>query len=230
VAQVPCTATWKFFGVTESEVAIAVGALDTTGLELHYRAHFPEIHLTVQGSAEAPIAALRSGLMATLGKRYFGEGDTRFVSAINDGLRAAGRTVATAESCTGGLIAQLITSEAGSSDVFGTGLVTYSNAAKTALLGVPPELIERHGAVSKEVVCAMATGVRTLAASTYGVAVSGIAGPGGGTPDKPVGTIEVAVATPERVRHRHFQFPFDRERNRLLTAYAALDLVRREIQ
>lgn len=116
------------------------------------------------------------------------------VAALADALRARGWMLATAESCTGGMIAAACTSIAGSSDWFDRGFVTYSNAAKTEMLGVATALIERHGAVSAEVACAMAQGALAHSRATIAVAVTGIAGPGGATPGKPVGTVWLALA------------------------------------
>ena len=123
------------------------------------------------------------------------DGDaTPDVAALGDALRARGWMLATAESCTGGLIAAACTAVAGSSDWFERGVVSYSNAAKTELLGVPAALIEAHGAVSAEVACAMAEGALACSRAQLAVAVNGIAGPGGATPGKPVGTVWLALA------------------------------------
>ena len=116
------------------------------------------------------------------------------VERLADALRARGACVATAESCTGGLIAAACTSLAGSSEWFERGFVTYSNQAKVELLGVPPALIADHGAVSEEVACAMAEGALAHSRARFAVSVTGIAGPGGGSADKPVGTVWIAVA------------------------------------
>ncbi len=225
VEQVPSVGTWKFFGVTESQLAGQVNTLDTDGLELHYRAHFPEIHVTAVAADPACITRFGDALIAQQAHKYFGGPEAEFAAAVNSGLRARNQTVATAESCTGGMIAQMITSVGGASDVFAHGVVAYANEVKRDVLGVSQELLETHGAVSEPVVVAMAEGVRALAGATFGVAVSGIAGPGGGTPEKPVGTVHIAVAHPEGVAHRRFHFPFERDRVRVVTAYAALALV-----
>jgi len=143
------------------------------------------------------------------------------------GRKLAGRsmTIATAESCTGGLIASRITSVAGSSAYFEGGFVTYSNEAKTILLGVPPEIIEKHGAVSAETARAMARGAREKLNVDIAVAVTGIAGPGGGTADKPVGTVFISVAVPEKIFVREFHFPGTRQKVRKQTADEALAFV-----
>jgi nicotinamide-nucleotide amidase len=144
--------------------------------------------------------------------------------------RQRGWMVATAESCTGGLIAAALTDVAGSSDVVDRGFVTYSNAAKTAMLGVPAELIATHGAVSEPVVRAMASGARRAAGVQMAVAVTGIAGPGGGSPEKPEGTVWMAVETPSgmRVEKRGFG-AIGREAVRQATVEATLRMMRQAV-
>ncbi|TCS64206.1 CinA family protein [Varunaivibrio sulfuroxidans] len=140
--------------------------------------------------------------------------------------RAGGLHAATAESCTGGLICALLSAVPGSSDVLERGFVTYANRAKTEMLGVPMELIERHGAVSEDVARAMAEGVLAHSPADISVAVTGIAGPGGGTPDKPVGLVHIAAArTGFQTRHRRFVFEGDRHQVRLAAVRAALEMV-----
>jgi PncC family amidohydrolase len=150
-------------------------------------------------------------------------------AAVGDLLRGASATVATAESCTGGLIAKQLTEVPGSSDYFAGGVVAYTNAAKADLLGVPPELIEAHGAVSEPVARAMAEGARKRFGSDYATATTGISGPGGGSEEKPVGLVHVALAGPKGTHADHFVFPLDRERHRRLTAQVALDWLRRSL-
>ncbi|HSI52003.1 MAG TPA: CinA family protein [Ideonella sp.] len=142
--------------------------------------------------------------------------------ALADALRARGWRMATAESCTGGLIAALCTSVAGSSDWFDRGFVTYSNEAKTDQLGVPPALIAAHGAVSQEVAEAMARGALAHSRAQIAVAVTGIAGPGGAVPGKPVGTVWLALASGAWVSSELLQLPGDRTAVRSATVAAAL--------
>ena len=144
------------------------------------------------------------------------------VLALGDALRARGWRMAAAESCTGGLIAACCTMVAGSSDWFERGFVTYSNAAKTELLGVLPSLIDMHGAVSEEVALAMASGALTHAPVQLAVAVTGIAGPGGAVPGKPVGTVWLAWGTTSGVRAERLRLPGDRSAVRQATVQAAL--------
>ncbi|MBR9970450.1 CinA family protein [Magnetospirillum sulfuroxidans] len=147
--------------------------------------------------------------------------------ALIDQNRQSGTLVATAESCTGGLVSAALTSIAGSSAVLERGFVTYSNQAKTEMLGVPAALIQTHGAVSSEVAEAMAVGALHHSNAHRAVAITGIAGPGGGSPEKPVGLVHFAMAaTGQPVRHRHFIFPGERDDIRLAAALTALDLLR----
>lgn len=146
-------------------------------------------------------------------------------------LKAAGLTIATAESCTGGLVAGALTSVPGSSDAVYGGFVTYANEAKLAMVGVPFALLRRHGAVSKEVAAAMAEGTLAACGVDVSVAVTGIAGPAGGTPDKPVGLVHFAVATEEHTRHlrKSFDPNWSRERIREASVIEALKLVRKVV-
>jgi len=137
-------------------------------------------------------------------------------------LRARGLTLATAESCTGGLIGHLITNVPGSSDYYLGGVVSYANQAKIGLLGVRPETIERYGAVSEQTACEMAQGVRGLLGADLGLSVTGIAGPGGGTPEKPVGLTWIGISTPAGVRAQRFVWQRDRVGNKEESARAAL--------
>lgn len=147
-------------------------------------------------------------------------------AALLTDYRAAGRRLATAESCTGGLVAALLTEIAGSSDVVERGLVTYSNEAKRELLDVPAETLERHGAVSAETAEAMAAGALARSHADVAVAITGIAGPGGGSPAKPVGLVFLGLATTAGVRHRRRVFPGDRSAVRLASVAEALALLR----
>jgi nicotinamide-nucleotide amidase len=141
-----------------------------------------------------------------------------------------GLTVAAAESCTGGLFLSRLTDVPGSSSYVRGGVVVYSNESKTALIGVPPDLIAAHGAVSEPVAAAMAEGVRQRIGSDLGVGISGIAGPGGGTPAKPVGTVAIALAgAPDGPRVRTFSFVGGRSMVKFQAAQAALDMIRRAL-
>jgi nicotinamide-nucleotide amidase len=144
------------------------------------------------------------------------------VADLAERLDTSGQMLATAESCTGGWIAKVLTDRAGSSAWFDRGFVTYSNLAKREMLGVLPATLERHGAVSRETVLEMAQGAVDRSAAQYSVAVSGVAGPGGGTPDKPVGSVWIAWATPDSLEAVCERFDGDRERVRMQTVERAL--------
>ena len=150
----------------------------------------------------------------------------RLARKVVEAATARGRAIATAESCTGGLVSGALTAVAGSSAVVERGFVTYSNAAKAELLGVPAELIDRHGAVSDPVARAMAEGALVHSAAAVSVAVTGIAGPGGGSPDKPVGLVHFAAAGPGGLVHVEHRFgDIGREAVRLASVGVALDLL-----
>ncbi len=221
--------------VGRSGVAAATNDCQVT---LHYRTSFPENRVIVvvrpgAGGVEeatALLARLEAEARARLGRHVFSVDETTFSEAVVGALRAAGATVALAESCTGGLAGDLITQASGSSEVFELSAVTYSNACKQKLLGVPEAVLASAGAVSRECVEAMARGVRALAGATYGVAISGIAGPGGGSEEKPVGTVHFALASASGVRHLHRVFPFERQRVKQISAYTALAMVLHELR
>lgn len=193
-----------------------------------------ELHLTAQSptaaEAQALLDELAANLLTVLGDYVYSEKDEPLEKVVGDLLRAHGATLATAESCTGGLLAGRLTEVAGSSDYFIEGVVSYANAAKIDLLGVPHELIEAHGAVSEQVAEAMAAGIRARAGTTFGIGITGIAGPGGGSEEKPVGLVYIALADATESQARRFVFPGDRQFIRSLAVNAALDLVRRQLK
>jgi nicotinamide-nucleotide amidase len=164
-----------------------------------------------------------------LGDYVFGAEDDILENTLVKLLAGRRETLALAESCTGGFISHRITNVPGSSAVFLNGLVTYSNESKQRLLGVRGETLAEHGAVSEPSAREMAEGARERSAADYGLAVTGIAGPGGGTSEKPVGTVFIALATPEKTMVRHHVFQYDRETFKLVVSQQALDLLRREI-
>jgi nicotinamide-nucleotide amidase len=199
-----------------------------------YRAHFPEIEVKVlargvdHDDARARAERVAAQVRERLGRYVYGGREDSFAGHVGNLLVARGWKVALAESCTGGLIGKLLTDAAGSSRYFLLDAVTYANSAKRELLSVSAELLERHGAVSGEVAIAMAEGVLARASADLAVATTGVAGPDGGSPERPVGTVWLALARrgekPLAIRR---QLPGDRDRVRTLTAYAALDLLAR---
>ena len=188
--------------------------------------------IRVRLTADSPeqLEAAEAAARKCLGDAVYAVDERLLEEVVGEGLRQRGLTLATAESCTGGWIAQRLTAVAGSSEYFVGGVVAYSNRVKREQLGVPEALIERHGAVSSQVVEAMASGVASRLGSDWGIAVSGVAGPGGGTPEKPVGTVDVALyKAGAGLRSRRLKLPGDRRVVRLLTTQWALDMVRRAL-
>lgn len=194
-----------------------------------------ELHLTVRAeSREIGGRVLEKAVeqvKAVLGKDLYSVDGESLEAVVGTRLRERGMRVAVAESCTAGGLAARLTNVAGSSDYFDRGVVVYSNSAKTELLGVPPELIAARGAVSDDVAIAMAEGMKARSEAQATVSVTGIAGPGGGTPEKPVGTVMIAVAMDGReTRVRSHLFPGDRAQVRGLATQFALDFLRRELE
>jgi nicotinamide-nucleotide amidase len=193
-----------------------------------------EIHLTLRsadpGAARARLDEARDAIAAALGDAVFST-DGRFLEeVVGDLLKARGLTMAAAESCTGGLLLSRVTDVPGSSAYVRGGVVAYSNDLKTAFVDVPADVIARQGAVSEPVASAMASGARTRLGADIGVGITGIAGPDGGTPEKPVGTVAIAVAGPGGAEQvRTFSFPGGRAQVKYQSAQAALDMVRRGI-
>ncbi|HEX8620108.1 MAG TPA: competence/damage-inducible protein A, partial [Thermoanaerobaculia bacterium] len=191
-----------------------------------------EIHLHADGNAaeaKAFIASRERELHEIFGARIFGYDDDTLESAVGALLRDRGQTVSTAESCTGGLLGSRITDVSGSSAYYMGGAVCYTAAAKTAMAGVDSSLIAQHGEVSEEVAIALARGIRERFATTYGVGVTGIAGPTGGTPDKPVGTVHIAVSGPNGETHRRILWQGPRTIVKWYSTQQALDLLRRAV-
>ena len=232
--RVVCERVLRTFGAGESTVGerIApfmargrnplVGTLASSGLvSIRIRA-------TAAGDDEAGRLLDRDerAIREILGDLVFGRDDESLAHVVARLLAEAGATLAVAESCTGGLVAKMLTDVPGASAFFLEGLVTYANASKTARLGVPDELIQSHGAVSEPVARAMAEGARRTAGATYALATTGIAGPTGGTPDKPVGLVFIALAGPEATDVVHPILPGRRDRIRQRTALTALNLLR----
>ncbi len=199
-------------------------------LKLSFRVTFPEISLTLIAPSETTLGVAQSEVRALLGKTIIAEEELGLPEAFGKALKRHGLTVATAESCTGGLIGHAITEVPGSSEYFLGGIVAYENNIKIGVLGVDRKIIETHGAVSEPVVTAMAEGVRQAMGADVGLATSGIAGPGGGTPEKPVGLVHMAVSLPGRTEHfsRKFGF-FGRSQVKRIAAWAvmkkALDMI-----
>jgi nicotinamide-nucleotide amidase len=219
------------FGVSESAVARALAEAggDGDGVEVTICARDFEIHVdfVVQPGAEARADALEATFMPPIEQWLYGRDERGVEEHVLDLCRARGLTLATAESCTGGLVAARLTSVAGSSAVVAGGIVAYADDVKRAELGVPAELIAERGAVSPEVAEAMARGARERLGADVAVAVTGIAGPGGGSAEKPVGLVYLHAEGPQGGIGREFSFPGDRGSIRARSVVGALHLVRR---
>ncbi|OLD99840.1 MAG: hypothetical protein AUG91_05805 [Actinobacteria bacterium 13_1_20CM_4_69_9] len=230
-ARPPDVRLLRFFGASESAVAKALADAggDGDGVEATICARDFEIHVDmyVQPGAEGRADELTSQLVAPLDRYLFSLDERRVEELVLDLCGARGLTLATAESCTGGMVAERLTSVPGSSRVFLGGVVAYADEVKKAELGVPAELLERHGAVSAETAAAMAAGARERLGADVAVAVTGIAGPDGGSDEKPVGLVYLHAESPFGSRTADFVFPGDREGIRRRAAVTALHLVRR---
>ena len=201
-------------------------------IELGFRASMPvlEVKLTARGDRAAQqLAQWREPVQALLGDHLLGELPITLSEVLVNGLRQRKLSLSTAESCTGGLIAAQITSVAGASEVYPGGIVSYSNAMKMSQLGVSAESLERDGAVSESVALAMAAGAIRVGNADLGIAVTGIAGPGGGSEDKPVGTVWIAWGRAAQLKSLCLQLPFDRQGFQLWVAALSQELLRREI-
>ncbi len=221
----------RFFGASESAVAQALAAAggDGGGVEATICARDFEIHvdLLVEPGAEGRADTLERALLDPISRYLFAREEAPIEELVLSLCRARGLTLATAESCTGGMVAARLTSVAGSSDVFVGGIVAYADEVKARGLAVPEAVLTAHGAVSPEAAAAMAAGARERLEADVAVAVTGIAGPGGGSPGKPVGLVHLHAAGPMGERPLKFDFPGDRETVRGRSTVAALHLVRR---
>jgi nicotinamide-nucleotide amidase len=238
----------RTFGLPESVVGEKLAGVedDFPGVTIGYRAHFPEIEVKILARAPGP-ASRRPGAPAPadpqaivrdlashaahevrtrLGDIVYGDGDDTFAGVVGRTLRTRGWTLAIAESCTGGLVGHMITKEPGASDYLLLDAVTYANSAKQSVLGVDEDVLRGHGAVSPECACRMAEGARRVSGADVALAITGIAGPAGGSDAKPVGLVYLAIATAKgtEVKERHFKG--DRLWIQTLAAYVGLQMIR----
>jgi nicotinamide-nucleotide amidase len=223
------------FGLPESVIGEKLDGIEAAfpGATIGYRAHFPEIEVKVLARAASHALAhslcerATAEVRARLAAHVFGEAGDTFAGVVGKALRARGWTLAIAESCTGGLVGHMLTREPGASDFLLLDAVTYANSAKSRILGVDEETIRWHGAVSSEVAGAMAVGAKRVSGADVALALTGVAGPSGGSEQKPVGTVYFALARPDgttEVKHR--VLGGDRARIQTLAAYVGLQLVR----
>jgi len=224
-AQAPARRVLRFYGVSESAVARALAEAggEREGVQATICAHDGEIELLLLGEVERLAQPLRE----TLARHLFAEDERSVSEIVLQACRERGLALAAAESCTGGLVAARLTSVPGSSEVFRGGIVAYDDAIKVEQLGVPAEILAARGAVSAETAEAMAAGARSAFEVDVAVSTTGIAGPGGGTPEKPVGLVFLHVQGPDGDKSLEIQFPGDREAVRRRATAAALHLVRR---
>lgn len=234
--------TFSTFGLPESVLdQRLLGVVPEDRGRLAFRASFPKIsvRVSVAGSpdrADAEVDALAAEVRARIGEAVYADGDVTMEEVVGSLLKTQGKTLSTAESCSGGLIGSRLTDVAGSSVYYTGGIVAYSNDLKQRLLGVDASTLQRFGAVSEETAGEMATGALRAGNSDLAVATTGIAGPDGGTPDKPVGTVAIAIARRDaqqgngvHVDSRLYRFPGSRDWVKTLTSQVALDWVRRSL-
>jgi nicotinamide-nucleotide amidase len=227
----------KTIGLAESHLDARVAPLAKVHSHVifGFRTHAPENHVKLlaegasQREADEALAKAERDSRELLQPYIFGADQDSFASVVGALLRDRKATVAIAESCTGGLTSELLSAPAGASSYFIGSVVVYSNGMKEKWTGVRRETLEAHGAVSREVAVELAEGVRRECASTYGLSITGIAGPSGGTAEKPVGTVYFALATPEGTLSQHQAMFGDRDRIRLFAAAHALDMLRRHL-
>jgi nicotinamide-nucleotide amidase len=225
----------RVMGLGESHVDHAlIGLLDGVELAtLHYRIVFPEVLVTIvvrrrsEEEAAALVDRLETEAHKRLGDHCYGRGETSLSEVVGTALRSRGATLSVAESCTGGLLGELLTAVPGSSDYFLGGVIAYADAIKVRHLGVKRETLTEFGAVSEQTARQMAVGVRQAFDTTYGIAITGVAGPGGGTAEKPIGTVHLALSGPNLDEHRRLFWPAPRDQVRAVSAYSSLHLLYR---
>jgi nicotinamide-nucleotide amidase len=224
-------ATFKIYGLTESKLDDLVKSLDLgASAKLSFRAHYPDmtLRLTVTDGAQQAqsFATLCDEIRAVLGTSIYVEGDLTLEEVVGRLLLATKQTLGLAESCTGGLISHRITRIAGSSVYYYGGAVTYADEAKVKFLGVQPTTLEKHGAVSEQTALEMSRGIRERSGAGIGLSITGIAGPSGGSPAKPVGSVWISISTEKSHEARLWQFHGERERIILGASQAALNWLR----
>lgn len=230
--------TLSLFGLPEAEVDQRLMDFQTVypDLQLGFQAIFPVINIKIYARShdrrmiQERLGQAEAWVRDKLGDMIFSSANRSMAEEVGVLLSKSTKTLAIAESCTGGLIGHMVTNVAGSSDYFLFSGVTYANQVKTRVLGVEDRTIRKHGAVSGQAVCAMALGARTCSGADIGLATSGIAGPGGGSEGKPVGTVFIGLSTDEGTRSVSFRYDYgDRIKNKTIFAMAALDLLRRHL-
>ncbi len=228
----PLLHTLRVIGLGESSIEERLTGLDWPGLEIGFRTKLPENQVKLAfapGTSAEDRAAAVAAVRARIGWHAFGVDCGDLAAVVMERLAERGETVATAESCTAGGLAAWLSASPGASRALMGGAVVYSNAEKTRQCGVPEEMLAAHGAVSQPVAEALAAGIRRAVGTTWGIGITGIAGPGGGSDEKPVGTVHFALSGPDGTTHRCDRFPGDRARVQRLAAAAALTLLYRAL-
>lgn len=226
------SSVFKTFGLPESIVGTRIRhAIQSEQISISYRAAFREVHVTLKAPETVDLTESSETVRQAIGAEfiYSINQDETLPLVVQQLLRAHNASVATAESCTGGLLAGYLTEDAGASDIYPGGVISYSNDIKESTLSVPSETLKRFGAVSAETVRSMAESVRTRMNATYGLSVSGIAGPSGGSEEKPVGTVFLGLAGPNETIVRSCFYPNTRDLVRRYAAFVALDMLRRTL-
>ena len=229
------TRTFQTFGISESGLdEMVAGVISEDEGSLAFRANFPQISMRIivrgkPGEAEQRLDSLSDRIRDKIGTYVYGEGDLTMEDVVGQLLKEQSKTLSLAEACSGGLVGHRVSNVPGSSAYFQGAVTAYSDTAKTQLLGVQPATLQLHGAVSEEVVREMATGVRERLGADIGIAMTGIAGPGGATEDKPVGTACVALAMDDTLVSRQYKLWGNREWIKTLISQLALDWVRRAL-
>ena len=228
---IPTLIKIKTFGISESVLNERLAALSLPqSITLGFRVDFPTVEVKLLSIVQADLAKARERVLAELGEFVLFEGDYSFAQYLQTIILEKGQTLSLAESCTGGLIASELIAVAGSSGYLDSSHVTYSNESKSRLVNVDKMTIANHGAVSIEVAAEMAEGARFNAGVDFGIAVSGIAGPGGGSEEKPVGTVAFALASKTHTYSQLLFIPrWSRQGIRTVALYVALDMLRREL-
>ena len=230
--------TIKTFGLSEAAVDKNLADIDfnALGVNIGFYPVFPENHIVLVSrqktleAAQEKLNLAQNEVTARLNKYIFSYGEETLEEIVANILKERKLTIAVAESCTGGLITSRLTDIPGSSEYLERAAVTYSNAAKISLLGVPAAIIEKHGAVSEETARLMAEGIRKMAGTDLGLASTGIAGPDGGSEEKPVGTVYLALSDSDQTICRHYVYKWDRKRNKHIFSQAALLLLKNFLQ
>jgi nicotinamide-nucleotide amidase len=225
----------KLYGIIEPKIAEILKQLPgrTENIILGFYPHFPENHITIslrvsdEPTVTSELDRVEQDIRNLVGPFIFAAGNQKMQDVVGEMLRVRKRNLSVAESCTGGLIGNLITNVSGSSEYFQGGMIVYSNQAKVDLLNVSPRTIEKYGAVSGQTVREMAKSVKKKINTDIGLAVSGIAGPDGGSKDKPVGTVHIGLASDKETFSGKYRFRGTREQVKLNTAMMALDWIRR---